>query len=169
MERFRKDTGALRTGRVTPDLVESIPVEAYGSRSPLNSLASVSSSDARTLVISPFDKNIMSDIEKAVTNANLGVNPTTDSSIIRLAFPSMTEESRQRTIKVLHGKAEEARVRLRQGRDEALKGLKDDKEKNDITEDDFYDGKKKLDELIAKANDEVALLTKKKEEEITTI
>ncbi|MEX1111938.1 MAG: ribosome recycling factor [Candidatus Andersenbacteria bacterium] len=169
LEWFQKEIAGLRTGRVKPDLVDSIPVEAYGARSPLKSLASVSSSDARTLVISPFDKGVISDIEKAVTNANLGVNPAVDGSIIRLAFPSLTEESRKQTLKVLHAKAEDTRVRLRQARDEALKTLKEEKEKSDITEDDFYDGKKDLDELIGKANGDIDGIIKKKEEEITTI
>lgn len=166
---FSQEAGKLRTGRVKPDLVESVQVEAYGTRSPLTSLATISSSDARTLVISPFDKNVMVDIEKAITNANLGVNPSVDGEIIRLSFPSLTEESRQQTIKVLHTKAEEARVRLRQARDEALRSLKEEKEKGEATEDDFYEGKQQLDTLISKANDEIGKAVKKKEEEISTI
>lgn len=169
LEWFVQEAGKLRTGRVKPDLVESVQVEAYGARSPLTSLASVSSSDARTLVVSPFDKNIMVDIEKAITNANLGVNPSVDGEIIRLSFPSLTEESRQVTIKTLHAKAEEARVRLRQARDEALRALKEQKENGDATEDDFYTGKEQLDGMIGKANDEIGNIVKKKEEEILTI
>lgn len=168
-EWLHKEVGSLRSGRVKPDLVQSIPVEAYGARSPLNGVASVSSSDARTLVVSPWDKSIIPAVEKAITVANLGVQPIVDGDIIRLSFPSLTEEVREQILKVLHAKAEEARVRLRQGRDEALRLLKQEKEKSDITEDDFYDGKAELDELIDKANTEIADIIKRKEEEIKAV
>lgn len=169
LEWFRQEIHSLRSSRVKPDLVTNIPIDAYGSRSPLQSLASVSNSDARTLVISPYDKNTIRDIEKAVTDANLGVQPVNDGQIIRLVFPSLTDEVRQQTMKVLHNKAEETRVKLRQGRDEAVRALKQQKEKGDATEDDFYDGKKELDELIDKANEEIVGIVDKKEQDIATI
>lgn len=165
----QKEIASLRSGRVKPDIIESLQVEAYGTRTPLNGLASVSSTDARTLVISPWDKGTIPSIEKAITDANLGVNPVVDGQIIRLSFPSLTEEVRQRTLKTLNSKAEEGRVRLRQTRDEALKILKNDKEKGDITEDDFYKGKEELDKLIAKANEDIDAMVAKKQQEITTI
>ena len=166
---LQNEVGSLRSSRVKPDLVNGISVEAYGSRSQLQSLASVSNSDARTLLISPYDKSTIQAIEKAVTEANLGVQPVTDGQVIRLVFPSLTDEVRQQTIKVLHAKAEEARVKLRQGRDEALRLLKQEKAKSDITEDDFYDGKADLDKRIDTANEEVAQLVSKKEEDIASI
>lgn len=166
---FHQEISGLRSGRVKPDLVTNISVEAYGSRSPLQSVASVSNIDARTLVVSPFDKNTIGDIEKAMTDANLGVQPVNDGQIIRLVFPSLTDEVRQQTLKLLHNKAEEARVKLRQGRDEAIRELKQQKEKGDATEDDFYDGKKELDTLIDKANEEVTAIIEKKEQDIATI
>lgn len=169
MEWLKHELVGLRSGRVKPDSVENIQVDSYGTRSPLKSLASVSSSDARTLVVSPWDKNLIVSIEKAITEANLGVNPTVDGSIIRLVFPSLTEEVRQKTLKVLHSKAEEARIRLRQGRDEALKLIKTEKEAGDLTEDDFYNGRERLDKQIDAANEQVATIVKAKEQEIMTI
>jgi ribosome recycling factor len=169
LEWLQKEVASLRSGRVKPDIVEALQVEAYGARTPLNGLASVSSSDARTLVISPWDKSTMASIEKAITEAGLGVQPIVDGNVIRLSFPSLTEEVRQQTIKLLHAKAEESRVRMRQGRDEALRLLKQEKEKGEITEDDFYDGKKQLDDLIGKANEDVEDVVTKKEEDIKTI
>lgn len=169
LEWFQGEVSGLRSSRVKPDLVTSIQVEAYGSRSPLQSVASVSNSDARTLVVSPYDKNTIGDIERAITDANLGVQPVNDGQVIRLVFPSLTDEVRQQTIKLLHNKAEEARVKLRQGRDEAVRALKQQKEAGDATEDDFYDGKKELDELIEKANADVEAAVEKKEQDIATI
>ncbi len=169
LEWFEKEISGLRSGRVKPALVDSIQVELYGSRNPIKGLASVSNMDARTILISPWDKNAIPAIEKAITEANIGVMPTVDGSNIRLAFPSLTEEVRAQTIKTLHAKAEETRIRMRQGRDEALRLLKQEKEKGDISEDDFYGGKKHLDELIAKVQTVIEERTKAREVDIKTI
>lgn len=166
---FGKEISTLRSGRVKPDLVTGIAVEHYGARSPMQSLASVSSLDARTLLISPWDKSAIPAIEKALIQANLGVLPTVDGQLIRLSFQSLTTEVREATIKQLHKKAEEARTRLRITRDEALKTLRKDREESTISEDDFYKGKETLDSLITKANDEIEATLKKKEAEISTL
>lgn len=168
-EWFAKEISSLRSGRVKPGLVTAVMVEHYGTRNPLQALASVSSLDARTLLVSPWDKSAVAGIEKALTEANLGVLPTVDGQVIRLSFPSLSQEVRETTIKQLHKKAEEGRIRLRTGRDEALKGLKKEREDGKISEDDFYKGKEKLDSAIDAANNEIGSLVKKKEEEITTI
>lgn len=169
LEWLHQEVATLRSGRVRPNIIENVQVESYGSLTALKGLASISNSDARTLVVSPWDKNTMRGIEKAISEADLGVQPIVEGDVIRLSFPTLTDEVRAQVIKVLHNKAEEARVRLRQSRDEALRMLKQDKEKSDITEDDFYDGKKELDEQIASANGEVEALVKQKEAEINTI
>lgn len=169
IEWFEKEIVGLRSGRVKPVLVESIQVELYGSRNPLKGLASVSNMDARTILVSPWDKNAINAIQKAITEANIGVMPTVDGSNIRLSFPPLTEEVRNQTIKVLHAKAEESRIRMRQGRDEALRLLKNEKEKGTLSEDDFYGGKKHLDELIGKAQLEIEARIKTKEQDIKTI
>lgn len=169
LEWFEKEISGLRSGRVKPALVDSIQVELYGSRNPIKGLASVSNMDARTILISPWDKNAIAAISKAITEANIGVMPTVDGSNIRLAFPSLTEEVRNQTIKTLHAKAEETRIRMRQGRDEALRLLKQEKEKGTISEDDFYGGKKHLDELISKIQTVIEERTKAREQDIKTI
>lgn len=166
---FTQEISGLRTGRVSPDMVTSVQVEHYGARSPLNALAGVSSSDARTLVVSPWDPSSAHAIEKALTEAELGVMPVVDGEIIRLAFPSLTEEVREQTVKSLHKKAEEARVRLRQARDEALKVIKDEREAGDLTEDDFYDGRSELDKRIDSANSTIDQTVKAKEEEVRAV
>lgn len=164
-----EEVAQLRTGRVTGKQIENIQVEHYGTRTPLQGLASISSVDARTLNVQPWDETAIVGIEKALTKAQLGVNPVVDGKIIRLAFPSLTEEIREQTIKQLHKLAEDARVRLRRGRDEALNDIKKEKASGDLTEDDFYDGKKELDERIDAKNKEIADLVSKKEEEIKTV
>ena len=166
---FTNEIAGLRTGRVKTASLETLAVEHYGVRTPLQGLASLSLSDARTVVISPWDPTALLAIEKAITEANLGVQPVVDGKIIRLSFPSLNAEMREQTVRQLHKKAEEARVKLRQSRDESLSVLKRDKEKSGITEDDFYEGKKQLDQLIEQANAAIATLVTKKEEEIKTI
>ena len=169
VEWFQQAVASLRTGRVTPDQVLTIQVDAYGAKTPLSGLASVSNTDARTLVVSPWDPGSAGDIVKALTDADLGVTPIVDGEVIRLSWPSLTEEIREQTVKTLHSRAEEARVRLRQARDEGLKLIKDGKEAGDLTEDDFYDGKKELDGLIDKANLEIETVVNKKEEDVRAI
>ena len=166
---FIKEIASLRTGRVQPQALEAISVEHYGARTPLNGLASISSLDARTLLISPWDKGAVVAIQKALTEADLGVMPTVDGTVIRLSFPSLTQEIREQTIKQLHKKIEEARVKLRQGRDESMKIIKEAKESSEITEDDFYKEREELDSLIADANKEIEAIGAKKEEDISNI
>ena len=166
---YAEEIASIRTGRVTPGLVANINVDHYGAKTPINGLASINNSDARTLVVSPWDKGAIQPIEKALTEAELGVMPSVDGEAIRIVFPSMTEEAREQTVKQLHNKTEEARVRLRQARDEVLRDIKEAKEKGDLTEDDFYEGKKALDELIEKANKILGEATNKKEEEIRVV
>lgn len=159
----------MRSGRVKTSIVEAVMVEHYGTRVPLNGVASIGVTDSRTVTISPWDPSALPSIQKALVDAELGVQPMDDGKVIRLVFPSLTEEIRERTIKMLRQSAEETRVRLRQGRDEALKMIKDAKQKGDLTEDDFYTGKEKLDDMIGEANDEIETIITRKEEEIRTI
>lgn len=166
---FQNEAGGLRTGRVKATIVEGLQVEHYGVRTPLQGLASISLSDARTVIIAPWDASVLASIEKAIIDAQLGVQPIVDGKVVRLSFPSLNEEMREQTIKQLHKKAEEARVKLRQARDESLSALKKEKEHSVITEDDFYEGKERLDKMIDEANDTIAHVAKKKEEEIRTI
>lgn len=166
---FVNELATLRTGRATPMLIQSLPVEHYGTRTPLNGLASITSSDARTLVVSPWDPSAIAAIEKAITLAEVGAQPAVDGKIIRLSFPMLNEEMREKTVKLLHRKAEEARIRLRQARDEGLSGLKRELQESDLTEDDFHHGKKELDKRIADANEAIATLIEQKEADIRQI
>jgi len=160
---------SLRTSRVTPGTVNDIPVEHYGTRMPLQGVATVSSLDARTLQITPWDAAAVASIEKALTDAQLGAQPTVDGKVIRLSFGQMSEEVREETVKKLHKKAEEARIRLRQARDESLSQLTHEKKEGDLPEDDFYGGKNELNDRIDAANKQIEALVKSKETEIRTI
>lgn len=166
---WQQEVRHIRTGRVTPEIVAHINVEHYGAITPLNGLASINNTDARTLAISPWDRGAVASIERALTEAQLGVMPIVDSAMIRIVFPALTEEGREQTVKQLNHKTEEARVRLRQARDEVLKKIKEDKENRALTEDDFYEGKEKLDEMIGKANQRLEEMAQKKEKEIVTL
>ncbi|MDP3997206.1 MAG: ribosome recycling factor [Candidatus Andersenbacteria bacterium] len=169
MEWFAAEAAKLRTGRVTTDIVSSVPVEHYGARTPLNGVASINMSDARTIVISPWDQTALSAIEKALSSAQIGAQPIVDGKIIRLAFPMLNEETREESVKSLHKKAEEARVRARRSRDEALAQLQGAKKDGDITEDDFFRGKKELDEVMGEFNKELDSIVEVKEKEIKTV
>jgi ribosome recycling factor len=164
-----KEIAGMRSGRVRSSLVEDLAVEHYGTRMSLNGLASITASDARTLVISPWDPTAVASIKKALVNAQIGVAPIEDGKVIRLSFPSFTEEARTQTVRMLNKKAEEARVRLRKIRDEALALIKKGKQAGDLTEDDFYEGREKLDGLIDDANGEIATIAEQKEKEIMNI
>lgn len=165
-EWFENEIRTLRTGRAIPDMVNNIAVEHYGTRTPVQGVASVANADARTLVITPWDASAIPAIEKALIHAELGAQPTVDGQLIRLIFPTMSEETREQTVRTLHKKAEEARVRLRQARDEALSLITKEKQSSDITEDDFYGGKRELNVRIDAANREIETAVKGKEESI---
>ncbi len=166
---FKAEVVALRTGRVTPATVNDLQVEHYGARTPLQGVASINSLDARTLQISPWDSSAIPAIQKTLTDAQIGAQPVVDGKLIRLSFPLMSEEVREETIKKLHKKAEEARIRLRLARDEALSEITAGKKDGKIPEDDFYNGREELNKSIDEANGDIERLVKNKEEEIRTV
>jgi ribosome recycling factor len=143
----RGEFAGVRTGRATPALVEKIPVDYYGSTVPLQQLASFSVPDARMLMISPFDKGAMGAIERAIQDANLGLNPSNDGAAIRLAFPPLTEERRKEFVKLVKARAEEGRNAVRGARRDARKDLEGLEKDGDITEDDLRRAESELDRL----------------------
>lgn len=143
----RGEFAGVRTGRATPALVEKLPVEYYGSTVPLQQLASFSVPDARMLMISPFDKQSIAAIERAIQDANLGLNPSNDGAAIRLAFPPLTEERRKDYVRLVKGRAEEGRNAVRAARREARKELEALEKGGDITEDDLRRAEAELDRL----------------------
>lgn len=149
VESAKEDFSAVRTGRANPQLFQRILVDYYGTPTPLQQLASLQVPEARVIVISPFDKTALKDIEKAiVARQDLGVTPNNDGQIIRVTMPELTEERRKDYVKIVRGKAEDARVSLRNVRRKAKDDL--DALKNEIGEDEIARGEKELDAITKK-------------------
>ena len=166
---FKKDIASLRTGRANLAILEGVQVEAYGTKNSLSSLSSLSVSDAKSLVISPWDKNIMKDVEKAIVAANLGVGVVNEGDKIRITVPAMTEENRRELVKKLNEKMEKARITIRQTRDEIKEAIAKGEEDKEISEDDQFRFMKELVEEVGKKNEELKSIRDRKEEEIMTI
>ena len=166
---FKKDIANLRAGRANPAMLDGIMAEAYGVKTPLNGLASIAVSNARSMVISPWDKNVLKDIEKAIVEADLGVGVVNEGGKIRISIPQITEENRKDLVKKLNGKTEDARIALRQIRDEVKESIEQAETDKKISEDDKFHFMKELDEEVRERNDEVKETREKKEGEIMTI
>jgi ribosome recycling factor len=168
-ENLKSELTTLRVGRANPAMVENILVEAYGSKTPLKQVASITVPEARTILIQPWDKNIGKDIEKAIIAANIGLSPVNEGAQIRLSIPQLTEENRLELVKSLGEKLEKTRIGLRQIRDRVKDEITKQEKNKEITQDDKYNLQKKLDELVKKFNDQIKVLGEKKEQEIMTL
>jgi len=166
---FKKDISSLRTGRANPSLLDGVSAEAYGVKSPLNSLANINVSDGASITVSPWDKNIIKEIETAIVKANLGVNIVNEGDKIRITIPKMTEENRKELVKKLCERQEKARVAVRQIREEIKADIERAEENKEINEDDKFRFIKELDEEVGKMNDELKKTRDKKEEDIMTV
>jgi ribosome recycling factor len=132
IDALRRDLATIRTGRASPSLVERLPVEYYGSPTPLNQLAGISVPEPRMLVIQPWDRGSMPAIEKAIRKSELGLNPTNDGQVVRIAIPALTEERRKQLVKLVHGHVEEGKVALRNIRRDAVTHVKELLPKNSL-------------------------------------
>lgn len=166
---LKQDIAGLRTGRASTIMVEDVHVEAYGSRQPLKAVASISVSDAKTLVVDPWDKSLLAAVEKGLRDSGLGINPVNDGRLIRLCLPELTVERRQELIKVLHQKLENARVSIRKIREEIRDLIGEAEENKEISEDEKYRLQEDLDKMVKDFNEEIKQIGDKKEEEINAI
>jgi ribosome recycling factor len=166
---LREDLSSIRTGRASSGVLSRITVEYYGTPVPLNQLASVNVPEPRLLVIQPFDKNSIPQIEKAIQQSDLGITPSNDGQVIRLAFPPLTEERRRELVKQVHHRAEEGRVAVRNVRRHA----KDDMEKlerdHSISEDELTRGEKELQKLTDSHVGEIDEIQRHKESELMEV
>lgn len=169
VESLQRDLGSLRTGRASIALVEDVEVEAYGAKMPLKGVASLSTPDARTLLIEPWDKSVLKDIERALIAANLGINPVVDGTAVRLMMPQLTEESRKELIKIMKTKLEEYRQRLRRVRDEAKERILAAEREKDLSEDERFRQQELLDKMAGEFTEEIKKIGESKEKEIMTI
>ena len=167
--RYEKEAAKLRTGRATPSLVDGIVVEAYGVMSPLKQIANISVPEARQLLVQPWDRSQLAEVEKAIVKANTGAQTSNDGLAVRLIFPPMTEENRRDLVKVLNQKAEEARVGVRAVREDVWKAIVAAEKAGTMTEDEKFAGKDALQEGVDTHNHTIEEIRKKQEEDIMTI
>ena len=165
LEHLGEDFDAVRAGRANPKVLDRISVEYYGSETPLNGVATISSPDARTLVITPWDTKLLKEIQKAIQISDLGINPQNDGRVIRLVFPQLTEERRKDLSKQVKRYAEDAKVAMRNIRRDGMDYVKKLKKNSEITEDDQKKAEKDLQDLLDKyiKNVDTALAAKEKE------
>lgn len=166
---LRRQLGQIRAGRANASLLDRVQVEYYGVPTPLNQVAQISIPEARVLMVTPFDKTILNDIEHALLEADLGINPTNDGNVIRLVIPQLTEERRKELAKEVKKEAEQAKVSVRNIRRDAMDALKKMQKNNEITEDDLRGYEKDVQDLTDKSVKEIDGITSEKEEEILTV
>jgi ribosome recycling factor len=166
VEHAKVEFGSVRTGRASPALVEKLQVDYYGTEVPLQQLAGFSVPEARTLVVSPYDRNAVGAIEKALRNSDLGVNPSSDGTIIRLVFPPLTADRRKDFVKVVKHMAEEGRVAVRNLRRSARHDLEALEREGDVSADEVDRAAKELDRLTASAVADIDSALEHKEREL---
>ena len=169
IEAMRREFAAVRTGKASPALLDTVRVEAYGSRVPLNQVGTVSAPEPRMLTVQPWDRSLMKDIERALRESDLGLNPSNDGQIIRIPIPALTEERRREYVRLLHKLAEEGRVAVRQARKDANDEIKHRQKDEGMSEDDVRreqaEVQKLTDQYIAKVEE----LLKHKEAEVMEV
>ena len=169
VEVLQTQYSTIRAGRASPSILDQLKVDYYGTPTPLNQIAGISTPDPRTLMITPWDANSLKVIEKAIMTSDLGINPANDSRVIRLQFPQPTEERRKELIKQINKQAEESKVAIRNIRREAVEKFKAQKKTGEITEDDLDITEKDLQKLTDKYVEEINKVAQKKEIDIKEI
>ena len=169
LDHLQEEFGAVRAGRANAKVLDRITVEYYGSETPLNGVATISSPDARTLVIQPWDTKLLKDIAKAIQISDLGINPQNDGKVIRLVFPQLTEERRKDLTKQVKKYAEDAKVAMRNIRRDGMDYVKKLKKASEITEDDQKKAEKDLQDLLDKNIKKVDAALAAKEKELMAI
>jgi ribosome recycling factor len=166
---LRHDLTAVRTGRASASLLERIQIDYYGAPTPINQVATISVPDARLLVIQPWDRKLLTDIEKAIQRSDLGINPSNDGQVIRLNIPPLNEERRREMVKTVHKKLDEHKVAIRNIRRDCQDKLRDREKKKEISEDELKRSTEKLQKLTDRFIDEMEKVGKNKELEILEV
>ncbi len=166
-EHLKGEFSSIRTGRASPQLLDSITVDAYGARMPINQVASVLTGDARTLRISPWDQAQVKEIEKAIIAANLGISAAIDEKGIRVFFPELTAERRESLLKIAKERLEGARVAVRHERDKVWKEIQDQEKAGEMGEDEKFRAKDEMQKMVDECNKNLDALFAKKETEIS--
>lgn len=166
---LKRELTTVRAGRANPAVLDRIQVDYYGTPTAINAMAAISVSEARVLVIQPWDMSALKNIEKAILASDIGITPTNDGKVLRLAFPQPTEERRKELVKKVKADGEEAKVTVRNARRDALDKLKAMKKNSEITEDDMKSIEKDLQKVTDKAVDDIDAVVADKEKEIMTV
>jgi len=169
LEALRREFATVRTGKATPALLDTVRVEAYGSQMPLNQLATISTPESSLLVVQPFDKALLPDIERAIMTADLGLNPANDGNIIRIPIPPLNEERRQEYVKLLHRMTEEGRISIRHARRTVRDELHQLVRDHELSEDESRRREDQLEKLTKDYVEKVDEILKSKEAEVMAI
>ena len=169
IEHLESEYGSIRAGRANPGVLDKVTVDYYGTPTPVNQVAAVSVTEARTLVVQPWDVSLLKELERAIQMSDIGINPQNDGKVLRLIFPPLTEERRKDIVKDVNKMAEDTKVQIRNARREAIDKIKALKKSGEITEDDQKDGEKKIQDITDKYAKEVDALSSKKQKEIMAI
>ncbi len=169
IEQYQQELKSVRTGRANPQVVEDLMIDYFGTMTPIKQAANISASDARTIVIAPWNKDSLVDIEKAINESDLGINPINDGEVIRLSFPPLTEERRVELTKIVGQKSEEARIKVRKLREKIREDIQREEKDGKISEDDKVRKEKELQKIIDEYNEKIEEIHKKKEEELMTV
>lgn len=169
IDALKKQLATIRTGRANPAMLDGVRVDYYDTPTPLNQLATVSAQDARMLVIKPFDKKALKDIERAIVEANLGFNPTNDGDFIRCIMPPLSGDRRKEYVKMAKGKGEDAKVAIRNNRRDANESVKEALDESLITQDEEKKGKEQVQALTDQFIKNIDELIVKKEKEIMEV
>ena len=169
LEAIRRDFATVRTGKATPALLDTVRVDAYGSKMPINQVSTVSTPESTLLVVQPFDKTLIGEIEKAIMSADLGLNPANDGNVIRVPIPPLNEERRKEYVKVLHKMAEDGRISIRHARRLVRDEIHDLIKEHEIGEEEGRRREESVEKLTHEYSDKIDDLLKKKEEEVMAI
>jgi ribosome recycling factor len=165
----RSELATVRTGRASPHLLDRVTVDYYGTSTPLNQLANVAATEARMLTVTPYDKSAIKQMEKAIMESDLGLTPSNDGNLIRLAIPELTEERRKELVKVVRGIAEEGRVAIRNIRRDCMHDLRELKSEGEVGKDEEHRAEEELQKLTDAKIKDIEELLKGKEEEILAV
>lgn len=169
IDHLRTELNGIRAGRAQPSMVEHIRVDYYGSKTPLNQMASINAPQADLLIVQPYDRSALENIEKAIMQENIGLNPSNDGSIIRIPVPPLSEERRKELVKNAHSRGEEAKISIRNIRRSAKDEIKSTQEELNLSEDVRYRGEEELQEITDGYVGKVDALLERKEKEIMEV
>lgn len=169
IDHFKNEMTKIRTGRANPSIIEDLLVDYYGSKTPLKQMANINVPEPRTLLIQPWGRDSLANIEAAIKNSDLNLSPNNDGAVIRINIPALNEERRLELVKMLNKKAEDAKIAIRNIRENIWQEIQELEKMGEIAEDDKFRGKERLQEVVNEYNKKVDELKEKKEQDIMTV